>query len=105
MNQIEIYNEKTFEDIKHIDEFGNEYWYARELQFVLDYKEWRKFEGVINKAKNTCINSNVNVTDHFVGAAKTIKMPKGASKLINDYELSRYACYLIAQNGDSRKKA
>lgn len=105
MNEIKLYKEKTFEDIKHIDEYGNEYWCARELQFVLDYKEWRKFEGVINKAKNACINSNVNVTDHFVGTDKTIKMPKGASKLINDYELSRYACYLIAQNGDSRKES
>ena len=100
-----MYNKKTFEDIKHIDSIGNEYWLARELQVVLNYKEWRKFEGVINKAKNACINSNVNMTDHFVGTDKTIKMPKGASKLINDYELSRYACYLIAQNGDSRKES
>ncbi len=105
MNEIEMYNKKTFEDIKHIDSIGNEYWLARELQVVLNYKEWRKFEGVINKAKNACINSNVNMTDHFVGTDKTIKMPKGASKLINDYELSRYACYLIAQNGDSRKES
>ncbi len=105
MKKIELYKEKTFEDIKHIDEYGNEYWCARELQFVLDYKEWRKFEGVINKAKNACINSNINVIDHFVDTDKTIKMPKGASKLINDYELSRYACYLIAQNGDSRKES
>lgn len=104
MKKIELNEGKTFEDIKHIDEYGNEYWLARELQFVLDYKEWRKFEGVINKAKNACINSKVNVIDHFVDTDKTIKMPKGASKLINDYELSRYACYLIAQNGDSRKE-
>ncbi len=105
MNEMETYNEKTFENIKHIDSIGNEYWLARELQVVLNYKEWRKFEGVINKAKNACINSNVNMTDHFVDTDKTIKMPKGASKLINDYELSRYACYLIAQNGDSRKES
>lgn len=104
MNEIELCKEKLFEDIKHIDKNGNEYWEARELQIVLDYKEWRKFDGVINKAKNACINSNINETDHFVDADKTIKMPKGASKLINDYKLSRYACYLIAQNGDSRKK-
>lgn len=104
MKKIEFYEEKTFETIKHIDESGNEYWLARELQFVLDYKEWRKFEGVITKAKNACVNSKANVIDHFVDTDKMIKMPKGASKLINDYELSRYACYLIAQNGDSRKE-
>ena len=103
MNKLEK-TTKTFEEIKHIDEEGNEYWEARELQIVLDYKEWRKFEGVINKAKLACINSNINACEHFVGTDKTIKMPKGASKLINDYKLSRYACYLIAQNGDSRKE-
>ena len=105
MNQEieEIYN-KRFEDIKHIDENGLEYWNARELQIVLDYKEWRKFENVINKAKDACEGSNISTLDHFVGADKTIKMPKGAEKTISDYKLTRYACYLIAQNGDSRKK-
>lgn len=98
-------NNITFEDIKHIDEYGIEYWFARELQVVLDYKEWRKFEGVINRAKEACNNSNINVADHFVGTDKTIKMPKGATKKIDDYKLSRYACYLIAQNGDSRKES
>ncbi len=108
MNKIEIVkgeNITTFENIKHINEYGNEYWIARELQVVLNYKEWRKFEGVINKAKNACINSNINVSEHFVDIDKTIKMPKGATKVIGDYELSRYACYLIAQNGDSRKES
>ena len=94
---------ETFESIKHFDEYGQEYWYARELQKVLDYKEWRKFEGVINRAKTACLNSNADIENHFVDADKTIKMPKGAQKVINDYRLSRYACYLIAQNGDSRK--
>lgn len=93
-----------FEDIKHIDKKNNEFWYARELQNVLNYKEWRKFEGVIQKAKEACIKSDVQVIDHFVGTDKTIKMPKGATKTIDDYKLSRYACYLIAQNGDSRKQ-
>ena len=74
------------------------------MQKVLDYNEWRKFEGVINKAKEACINSNFIIEEHFVGADKTIKMPKGASKNIKDYKLTRYACYLIAQNGDSRKE-
>ncbi len=96
-------NNTTFEEIKHIDENGYEYWYARELQVVLNYKEWRKFEGVIHKAKNACMNSKTEVSEHFVDIDKTIKMPKGASKKINEYKLSRYACYLIAQNGDSRK--
>ena len=86
---------KSFEDIKHVDEFGIEYWYARELQTVLDYKEWRKFENVINRAKDACELSKNGVYDHFGGAAKTIKMPKGATKIIDDYKLSRYACYLI----------
>lgn len=107
MNNIdknENYTNETFEDIKHINENGIEFWYARELQSVLNYKEWRKFENVINKAKESCKNSDINVFEHFVDVDKTIKMPKGATKNIRDYKLTRYACYLIAQNGDTRKK-
>lgn len=104
MNEIEKYEEIIFENIKHVDENGVEYWEARELQLVLEYKEWRKFNNVINKAIITCLNSNNRVGDHFVQVDKTIKMPKGASKLVDDYKLSRYACYLIVQNGDSRKE-
>ena len=105
MAQLEKnYEIQTFEDIKHIDENGIEYWYARELQVVLNYKEWRKFENVIRKAKQSCENSDMSVLEHFVDVDKTIKMPKGATKNIKDYKLTRYACYLIAQNGDSRKK-
>ncbi len=103
MKNLERSN-KTFESIKHIDEEGTEFWYARELQNVLDYKEWRKFEGVIEKAKEACKNTGINVIDHFVGTDKNIKMPKLAEKIVLDYKLTRYACYLIAQNGDSRKK-
>ena len=95
---------KRFEEIKHTDETGIEFWYARELQHVLYYKEWRKFENVINKAKQSCNNSGISAFEHFVEADKTIKMPKGAQKKILDYKLTRYACYLIAQNGDSRKE-
>ena len=95
---------KSFEDIQHMDENGVEFWYARELQRVLNYKEWRKFEGVIQKAMKACENSEISAFEHFVGTDKTIKMPKGAEKTISDYKLTRYACYLIAQNGDSRKK-
>ena len=104
MNDLEFINEKVFEDIKHIDENGNEYWLARELQKVLDYTEWRKFKGVIDKAIGSCENSNNSVSDHFVGADKMITVAKGAKRKVEDYKLSRYACYLIAQNGDSRKK-
>ena len=104
MKEIEKYEEIIFENIKHVDENGVEYWEARELQLVLEYKEWRKFNNVINKAIIACLNSNNRVGDHFVQVDKTIKMPKGASKLVDDYKLSRYACYLIVQNGDSRKE-
>ncbi len=104
LEKIENYTNETFEEIKHIDENGIEFWYARELQLVLDYKEWRKFENVIKKAIDACENSGISAFEHFVGADKTIKMPKGATKNIKDYKLTRYACYLISQNGDSRKK-
>lgn len=71
----------------------------------MEYKEWRKFYGVIEKAKKACKSSDIDVIEHFVVSDKTIKMPKGAEKRIDDLKLTRYACYLIAQNGDSRKKA
>lgn len=97
-------NNKSFEDIMHIDESGVEFWYARELQLVLNYKEWRKFENVINKAKESCKNSDINVFDCFVDVDKSIISGKGRKSIIKDYKLNRYACYLIAQNGDPRKK-
>ena len=103
MNKIDKYTIKIFEDIKHIDEFGNEYWYARELQEVLEYKEWRKFKGVIDKAIVSCISSHINAFDHFVGADKIVKTGVASKKII-DYKLSRYACYLIVQNSDPRKE-
>ncbi len=104
MNELTNYNESVFENIKHIDENGIEYWEARELQKVLEYKEWRKFEGVINKAKNACDTSKFNVSEHFVGADKLSIRNNNAYARIKDYKLSRYACYLIVQNADSRKK-
>ena len=104
LEKNENYDNNTFEDIKHIDENEIECWYARELQTVLNYKEWRKFENVINKAKEACKNSDVNVLDCFVDADKSIISGKGRKSRIKDYKLTRYACYLIAQNGDSRKK-
>ena len=100
----ENYSKQTFEEIKHIDENGIEFWYARELQVVLDYKEWRKFEGVIKRAKEACKNAGISEVEHFVEADKLSKRANNAEVLIKDYKLTRYACYLIAQNGDSRKK-
>ena len=104
MNELVKINETIFESIKHVDDDGNEYWYARELQKVLEYTEWRKFVGVIKKAINSCKGSNYVTSDHFVGADKMINLGKGGQRKVSDYKLSRYACYLIAQNGDSRKK-
>ena len=104
MNETKENAENLFEDIKHIDENGNEYWSARELQNVLQYKEWRKFEGVINKAKKACENSNIKVFEQFVGSDKLSKRANNTVVKIGDYKLSRYACYLVAQNGDSRKE-
>lgn len=103
MNEIKGYNESTFESIKHIDKSGQEFWFARELQVVLNYKEWRKFENVINKAKDACQNSDVMISDHFVDIDKMVDIGSGAKRSQKDYKLSRYACYLITQNGDSRK--
>ena len=104
MNELEKINETIFESIKHVDDDGNEYWYARELQKVLEYTQWRKFVGVIKKAINACKTSNYKVSDHFAGASKMVDIGSNTSRNIEDYKLSRYACYLIAQNGDSRKK-
>ena len=104
MNELEKINETIFESIKHVGEDGNEYWYARELQKVLEYTEWRKFVGIIKKAMNACKVSDYMISEHFVGADKMINLGKGGQRKVPDYKLSRYACYLIAQNGDSRKK-
>ena len=104
MNELKEYTERLFEDIKHIDENGSEFWYARELQVSLDYKRWQKFLNVIEGAKNACKQSNNLLLDHFTQVGKMIKLGKGGNRNVIDYKLSRYACYLIAQNGDSRKK-
>ena len=107
MQQLEKtsnYTNETFESIKHIDETGAEYWYARELQKILEYNKWENFEKVIRKAKQSCENSNISNLDHFLDVRKMVTIGSGAEKEIKDYKLTRYACYLIAQNGDSRKK-
>ena len=100
----ENYTNEKFEEIKHIDENDVEFWYARELMIILEYKQWRRFESVINKAKESCENSDISVIEHFANVGKLSKRANNAEVEINDYKLSRYACYLIAQNGDSRKK-
>ena len=97
-------NNKSFEDIKHIDENGVEFWYARELMPILEYNKWENFEKVINKAKETCENSGISVLEHFPDVRKLSKRANNAEIEIKDYKLTRYACYVIAQNGDSRKK-
>lgn len=104
MERIQEKNISIFESIKHIDENNNEYWDARELQKVLEYKEWRKFKGVIEKALISCKTSNYNTMDHFVQLDKMVNIGSSTSRKIIDYKLSRYACYLIAQNGDSHKQ-
>ena len=101
--EIIVTLQKSFEEYSHTVD-GREFWYARDLQKLLDYDEWRNFLNVIEKAKLSCKNAGQKIGDHFVGVNKTIAMPKDASKEIEDLMLTRYACYLVAQNGDSRKE-
>ncbi len=98
------YTESLFESIKHINEYGQEFWYARELQVALEYKEWRNFKKSIDKAMTSCAGSKNAVEDHFVELNKMVTIGSGAGREIEDYKLSRYACYLIVMNGDSTKK-
>ncbi|MBQ3563335.1 MAG: DNA damage-inducible protein D [Clostridia bacterium] len=97
-------DESIFENIKHTLEDGIEYWNARELQNVLEYTDWRNFLKVIDKAKLACENSGILIEEHFVDVNKSSPMPNGGARLIDDIQLSRYACYLIMQNGDPRKE-
>jgi len=93
-----------FEEIKHINEIGQEYWSARELHTVLEYIKWDKFLNVIDKAKQACKNSGQEPNDHFPRVEKLIDLPKGAKRDIGDIQLSRYACYLIVQNANPSKE-
>lgn len=103
MDEIKDYNKNVFESIKHINEYGQEFWYARELQTVLEYTEWRNFNIIIDKAKEACKASEMTINDHFVDVNKIVHLGV-ADRKIQDIVLSRYACYLIVMNGDSRKE-
>ncbi|MDR0484395.1 MAG: DNA damage-inducible protein D [Alphaproteobacteria bacterium] len=103
---IEIFKNK-FEDLENIwqkDENDVEFIYARDLAKIFSYKDWRNFELVIDKAKVSCKGNNINVLDHFVGINKMVKIGSNAIRELEDYKLTRYACYLVAQNGDPRKE-
>ena len=102
--KTENFSNKNFEDIKHIDENGIEFWYARELMKVLSYKDWRYFDAVIEKAKVACKNSGITEFDHFVVDNKMVEIGSNAKREQKDYKLTRYACYVIAQNANPRLK-
>ena len=104
MNEIKEYTEKVFEDIKHIDEYGNEYWFARELMPILEYRKWENFDNVIQKAVISYRNSNNDDSYWLPEFRKPIKTGKGKEEFIKDYKLSRYICYLIVQNANPKKK-
>ena len=104
MSDIEKYSDATFESIKHTNADGQEYWLARELQAVLEYTQWRRFSEVIERAKESCKNSGYSVEDHFANVGKMVAIGSGAARKVDDLMLSRYACYLIVQNGDPRKE-
>ena len=104
LDNLEKINETLFENIKHIDEYGNEYWFARELMHVLEYDKWNNFHSVIKHAQKAKINAEASKINDFTEVGKIVQTGALSRKII-DYRLSRYACYLIAMNGDTRKKA
>ncbi|MFH5781503.1 DNA damage-inducible protein D [Heyndrickxia oleronia] len=104
MSEIDKYNERIFEQYRNVNEYGEDFWYARDLQHVLHYEQWRNFLKVIVKAQDACKNSNQLVSDHFADVSKMVELGSGAMRRIDDFELSRYACYLIVQNADPKKE-
>lgn len=104
MNEVQATSYKSFDSIKHTDDAGREFWLARELQQILGYTQWRNFENAIDRAKTACINSGIDVSSHFADVSKMVNLGAGTERRIQDVALSRYACYLIVQNGDPRKE-
>ena len=104
MNEIKAYKEKVFEDVKHIDEEGNEYWLARELQDVLGYHQWRSISDLIERAKVACKESRYDTYDHFAVQRKMVDIGSKTKRKVLDYKLSRYACYLIVMNDNPKKE-
>ena len=104
MSDITLYSEETFENIKHINDAGQEYWLARELQPVLEYARWENFNKTIDRAIKACSNTGFDVSDHFREVTKMVSVGSGAEREIGDIMLSRYACYLIVMNGDPNKE-
>ena len=102
--EIVTYSQQTFENIKHTDENGTEFWYARELQTALEYAQWRRFQESIVRAKTACEASGLDIRDHFADVGKMVNLGSGSQREIADVKLSRYACYLIVMNGDPRKE-
>jgi len=100
---LPVSSRKSFEDLKQVNQHGAEYWPARELQPNLGYDQWRRFEDAIKRAITSCAKSGNDPGHHFAGAGKMIPVGKGGTRQVGDYHLSRFACYLIAQNGDPRK--
>ena len=104
MPDIEKYSQSDFEKAKQHTQDGVEFWYARDLKDILEYEQWRNFLQVIEKAKESCKNAKNDISEHFADVSKLIVAGKGAKREIDDIMLSRYACYLIVQNGDPRKE-
>ena len=104
MSNLQANEYKNFEDIKRTKEDGTEFWYARELSEVLQYKKWENFAKVIDRAKLACQNSGFEINDHFPEVRKMVEIGSNTTRELLDYELSRYGCYLIVQNGDPRKE-
>ena len=103
MTPVDKKHHQTFDDLRRQAEDGGEYWSARDLQLVLEYVQWRRFEYAIEKAKTACQNAGQSVEDHFAATGKMVALGSGAKREVGDYRLSRYACYLIVQNGDPGK--
>lgn len=104
MTDLKNYSDHTFDSIKHVNNFGQEYWLARELQRVLEYSDYRNFELSIFKAMESCKTSGNNIDDHFGKVTEMVPIGSGAYRPLKSYQLSRYACYLIVMNGDPRKE-